>query len=147
QAGRALRERCCGRRCLRLTGGVEAGIGIFAPGGSRFCVSNQIERRHADIAAFDTRRQVFIGWGYFAPPGAKTSTDSATVRLSFGWSAPTPTTRRSSSSPCSLRIETTTEYSHALEPSAGCLNDPSTRSGEYVACWRRSAIAFGSNRR
>ena len=74
--------------------------------------------------------------GYFEPRGANTSTESVTVRLSRGSSAPTPTTLRATSSPRSLRIETTTEYSHESAP-AGLRNAPSTRSAENVGWARR----------
>ncbi len=54
----------------------------------------------------------------FRPPGACTSTDSVKVRNSVGRSAPTPTTCRDSSSPRSLRMVITTEYSQSPPCSA-----------------------------
>lgn len=77
-------------------------------------------------------RRLSVLSAYFDPRGANTSTESVTVRLSLGSSAPTPTTLRSTSSPRSLRIETTTEYSHDSTP-LGLRNAPSTRSAEKVA--------------
>src|SRR5688572_30172588 len=83
--------------------------------------------------------------GYFVPRGANTSTDRVTVRDSSGSSAPTPTTLRATSSPRSLRIDTTTEYSHESAP-LGLRNAPSTRSAEKVGCTRRSTSELGSKR-
>jgi len=64
-----------------------------------------------------------------------TSTASEKVRVSPGCNAPTPTTWRAISSPRSLRIASTTEYSH--EPQfAGWRSVPSTRSGVAAGCTR-----------
>ena len=54
---------------------------------------------------------------YFEPGGVNTSTESVTVRLSRGSSAPTPTTLRATSSPRSLRIDN----HHRVFPRVGAL--------------------------
>jgi len=48
----------------------------------------------------------------YRPSGLNTSTASVKVRVSDATNAPTPTICRATSSPRSLRIDTTMEYSH-----------------------------------
>ena len=74
-------------------------------------MSDQIEARHAPVRSTLLPPLAQTGVG-LTPSGAKTSTESVTVRPSLACKAPTPTTLRSTSSPRSLRIEMTTEYSH-----------------------------------
>jgi len=61
--------------------------------------------------------------------GMDTSTRRANRRVSPGRTAPTPTTRRVTTAPCSSRISTTTVYSQP-SPAPGCRRSPSTLSGQ-----------------
>jgi len=63
-----------------------------------------VRRRQADS---------YLPLAHHSCSGVKTSTESINVRDSVGRSAPTPTTWRDTSSPRSLRIDITMEYSHA----------------------------------
>src|SRR2546425_924614 len=128
------RHRCLAGGIRGNDGGARAGSLILRPSANRRFAANGGLTPKPLKAAVRWCHRPFRAQCRVPPfPGPFALVDTAStnrvkVRCSFGFIAPTPMSLRAISSPRSLRIDTTTVYSHG-SPSAGCRMLPSILSG------------------